>query len=234
MTWATAGLLTDPNTNTILADTGAIAAGSYQLTLLLFTTVACGVTFHYRDAANTSDIKTQQITISTETNGFQVIPINTPISIGANERFTLTLDQGFTGGVIQCGLVLGQNAITVNSVDTTNWATVTGVAGAAVTLTMTAPGAGNFHHITELQIVKFAAATLTVAATPVLVTTTNLTGNPIFSFDAPAAAQGTISIQQFQPSAPFKSAVANTATTIVCPATANVIWRINAAAYLGP
>src|SRR6202162_1905053 len=158
MAWATAGLLADPSTGVILADTGPVGAGTYQLTLLLYTTVASGITFHYRDAANISDIKTQQITISTETNGFQVIPVNTPITIGANERFTLTLDQGFTGGVIQCGLVLGQNTITTNPVDTTNWATATGAAGAAVTLTMAAPGAGNFHHITELQIVKFAAA----------------------------------------------------------------------------
>jgi hypothetical protein len=105
--------------------------------------------------------------------------------------------------------------------------TATGVAAAGVTLTLPAAGAGLFHYITEIQVVKFATALLTAAATPVLVTTTNLPGTPALSFSAAASAQGTNEVQQFQPTTPLKSSVANTATTIVCPATTATIWRVN-------
>jgi hypothetical protein len=104
--------------------------------------------------------------------------------------------------------------------------TATGAAAAAVTLTLPAV-ASQFHYITEIQIVKFATALLTAAATPVLVTTTNFPAATVFSFSAAASAQGTNEVQQFQPSTPLRSAVVNTATTIVCPATTATIWRVN-------
>lgn len=116
---------------------------------------------------------------------------------------------------------------------TTNWGTVTAATGVAATLSLPAPGVGLYHYITEIHIVKFATALLTAAATPVLVTTTNLTGAPIFSFSAGAELQGSSQTYQFEPKSPFKSTTANTATTIVCPATTGVIWRVNAAYYVG-
>src|SRR5207248_321800 len=73
--------------------------------------------------------------------------------------------------------------------------TATGTAGAAVTLTLASGGAGLFHYITYIQIAKFATALLTAAATPVLVTTTNLSNTPAFSFSAAASAQGTNEVQ---------------------------------------
>jgi hypothetical protein len=108
--------------------------------------------------------------------------------------------------------------------------TATGAAGAAVTATLPAPGAGLFHFISLIQIQHVATAALTAAATPVLVTTTNLNG-PIFDFQANAAAQGVSETQFLSPTLAIQSAVANTATTIVCPATPNVIWRVNVFYY---
>lgn len=105
--------------------------------------------------------------------------------------------------------------------------TATGAAAAAVTATLPAAGAGLFHFITSIQIQHMATAALTAAATPVLVTTTNLPGNPVFDFQANAAAEGVGENQIYIPSYPIQSSVANTATTIVCPATTGVIWRIN-------
>lgn len=105
--------------------------------------------------------------------------------------------------------------------------TQTGLSGAAVTATLPAAGVGTFHYITLIQIVKFAAALLTAGTTPVLVTTTNMPGSPIFSFNADAAAAGTSQIQQFEPAMPIGHGGANTATTIVCPATTGIIWRVN-------
>lgn len=112
--------------------------------------------------------------------------------------------------------------------------TTVGTAGAATTLTIAAPGAGLRHYITYLSINRFAAALLTAAATPVSVTTTNLPGSLAFSFAADAAAQGTIDRWREDFAYPIASSAQNTATTIVCPATTNVIWRVTAGFYVAP
>jgi hypothetical protein len=109
--------------------------------------------------------------------------------------------------------------------------TATGAAGAVVTLTLPAPGAGLFHYVTWLQVLMYSTAARTGSATPVLVTSTNL---PALTLTFPSAgAVGATVEQKTEPSAPSRSAVANTASTIVCPATTNVIWRINAHYYGG-
>jgi hypothetical protein len=111
--------------------------------------------------------------------------------------------------------------------------TNTGAAAAAVTLTLPAAGAGLFHYITKLEVSAIASAARTAAATPVIVTTTNLSGSLAFSFQANAAAQGVSERQVNDFESPLKSSVANTATTIVAPATTSVIWRVTAYYYTG-
>ena len=101
-------------------------------------------------------------------------------------------------------------------------------AAAAVTLTLPAPPVGLFHHITRLIIQRHAAALLTAAATPVIVTTTNLPGSRAFSIPADAAAQGTVYSEIAEPATPMRSSATATATTIVCPVTTGVIWRVSA------
>lgn len=103
--------------------------------------------------------------------------------------------------------------------------TAVGASGAAVTLTLPAVAA-QFHYITLIEIVKYAAAALTGAAAPVTVTTTNLPGSPAFTFTT-AGAIGTSERDTYASMKAIKSAVVNTATTIVCPATTGVIWRVN-------
>jgi len=112
--------------------------------------------------------------------------------------------------------------------------TVTATVGLAATLTLPAPAAGLFHYITSLEIVCFATALKTAGATPVLVTTTNLPGSPIYSFAAAAAAAGTTDIHLLVPTTPLKSAAAATATTVVAPATLLTIWRMNVTYYVAP
>jgi hypothetical protein len=109
--------------------------------------------------------------------------------------------------------------------------TATGAAAAAVTATLPAPGAGLFHFITAIEISMFYTAAGTAAATPILVTTTNFAAATVFSFDASAAAEGTISRYILTPFVPIQSSVANTATTIVCPASTAKIWRVNVFYY---
>jgi hypothetical protein len=117
---------------------------------------------------------------------------------------------------------------------TPSMGTAVGAAGAAVTLTLASPGAGMRHYITYLAINRFAAALLTAAATPVTVTTTNLPGSLAFSFPADAAAQGTIDRWREDLAFPLAASALSTATTIVCPATPNVIWRVTAGFLIMP
>lgn len=112
--------------------------------------------------------------------------------------------------------------------------TAVGASGAAVTLTLAAPGVGLRHYLTYLSINRFAAAVLTAAAAPVTVTTTNLPGSLAFSIPADAAALGTLDRWREDFAFPIASSAQNTATTIVCPLTTGVIWRVTAGFYVAP
>lgn len=109
----------------------------------------------------------------------------------------------------------------------------TAASGTGVTATLPAAGAGLFHYINRVNIVKYAAAALSGTNTPTNVTTTNLPGT--LAFTTPTAlAIGTQYENDVEPSGPIKSSAANTATTFVAPATTNVIWRINVYYYAAP
>jgi hypothetical protein len=111
--------------------------------------------------------------------------------------------------------------------------TATGAAAAAVTATLPAV-AGFRHYIDRIDVTRFATALLTAGATPVLVTTTNISGAPVLSFPAEAAAAGTALIQGLDAGGSgVASTTLNTVTTVVCPVTTGVIWRINVIYRLG-
>lgn len=141
----------------------------------------------------------------------------------------------FTSGSATCCLRASKadSMMLAEPLPSTLAVTNTGAAGAAVTLTLPAAGVGLFHYLTHILIERYATALLTAAATPLVVTTTNLPGTLAFSFPADAAAQGVVSPKIVEPTTPLKSSTANTATTIVCPATPNVIWRVTAFYYVG-
>jgi len=112
---------------------------------------------------------------------------------------------------------------------------VTALSAAAAPLTATIPAvAGMRHYIDRIDVTRFATAVLTAAAAPVSVTTTNIPGAPAFSFPAEAAAQGVATQQTLDFGASGMATTAlNTATTVVCPGTASIIWRITVAYKLG-
>jgi len=111
--------------------------------------------------------------------------------------------------------------------------TATGASAAAVTLTLPAV-AGLRHYVDFIRVTRSATALLTAAATPVVVTTTNLPGTPALTFGADAAAQGVDrEVGLDFGSAGIAASAINTATTVVCPATTGVIWRVNASYRLG-
>lgn len=112
--------------------------------------------------------------------------------------------------------------------------TIVGASGAATTLTIASPGVGLRPYLTYLSVNRFAAAVLTAAAAPVTVTTTNLPGALALSIPADAAALGTMDRWREDFAYPLATSAQATATTIVCPATVGVIWRITAGYYVAP
>lgn len=107
---------------------------------------------------------------------------------------------------------------------------VTAATGVAVTATLPA-AVGLFHYLTGLVITKYFTVANAASATPIVVTTTNLPGPLAISMGAPLGTVGTTDVRSEDLSVPLKSSVVNTATTIVCPATTGVIWRINVFYY---
>lgn len=108
---------------------------------------------------------------------------------------------------------------------------VTGAAAAGVTATLPA-AVGQTHRISLIQIERYATAAITGTATPIVVTSTNLPGNLAWTF-ARAAAVGTLESKVLPFNPPLQASAANTNTTIVCPGTASVIWRVNVHYTLG-
>ena len=142
----------------------------------------------------------------------------------------------YTSGTAVATLVSGL-AILDQSLDgmvTPTLVTAVGASGAAVTLTLPSPGPGQRQYLTYLSINRFAAAVLTAAAAPVTVTTTNLPGSLAFSFAADAALQGTLDRWREDFTYPLSASTQSTATTVVCPATTGVIWRVTAGYYVAP
>lgn len=122
----------------------------------------------------------------------------------------------------------------VQAQPSTQFVTATGLAAAAVTLTIAAAGAGLFTYITSLHISRNATAALAGTAT-LVITSTNITGGPAWSVGNAMVAGGTQNDLVIAFASPVKTTTANTATTIVAPAPgAAVLWRINATYYTGP
>lgn len=110
--------------------------------------------------------------------------------------------------------------------------TATGLVNAALTATIPSAGAGLFHYITRIHVKKYFATAGLAAATPQLVTTTNLPGARVLSFST-AGAIGSTAEETIANALPIKSTTAGTATTIVCPAATDAIWRVSVDYYVG-
>lgn len=141
----------------------------------------------------------------------------------------------YTSGslTINCRASRSDYAIYSRPVPSTLAVTVTAAANTGATLTLPAPGAGQFHYITSLQISRNATAALVGSAT-LVITSTNLPGALAWSVGNAMAAGGTQRDVELAPTTPLKSSAANTATTIVMPIPgAAVLWRAVATYYIG-
>jgi hypothetical protein len=109
-----------------------------------------------------------------------------------------------------------------------------GTAATAFTTTLAAPGAGLFHYITAIEIIRVNATATAVAAAATLIsiTTTNLPGSLAWSMGNAIAAGAYDVPVRLTPNNPIRSSVANTATTIVCPSGGTgVQFRVNVYYY---
>jgi len=96
MAWATAGVQTNPATDAILADSGALATGVTEATVILGASVACICTIEQRNAANSANVNTQVIAVAANA----VEQITLPgVNLAASERIRLRLNVGVTGSV---------------------------------------------------------------------------------------------------------------------------------------
>ena len=161
--------------------------------------------------------------------------VNTQLFVGVSgfRSFRLRVS-AFTSGTLTVALRASSTdyAIIARPQPAAFCVTATGLVNAAVTLTIPAAAAGLFHLFTRIHVKRFFVTAGAAAATPTLVTTTNLPGAPVFSFGTSGAIGQTLE-EILQPAAPIKSAAAATATTIVCPAGPDTIWRVSAHYLLG-
>lgn len=156
------------------------------------------------------------------------------VNVAGYKRFRVRCS-AYTSGTIVVAIRATTADFTtiVERVPATSVITATAAGGAALTLTIPAPGAGLFQYINWIRIEHFATALLVAAAAPVIVTTTNIPGTPSFNFRADAAPQGTLTEKVIGNDMPIRASAANTAVTVVCPLTASVLWRVTASYRVG-
>lgn len=115
-------------------------------------------------------------------------------------------------------------------------ATATGAAGAAVTLTISATGAGTYLYIKRIEILRSGGSTDETGNAALVITTTNLPGSLAWTVGNGLTAGATQAdvICNFNGDYALKSSTANTNTTIVCPDPGTYpIWRINVYYFVG-
>ena len=112
---------------------------------------------------------------------------------------------------------------------------VTGTAAVNTALTITLPAVtGLFHYITSIQIVKLYSVIGVASAAGVVVTSTNLPGNPAWLTEQTVGAAGTVvTVLSLVLKAPLKSSVVSVATTIVAPLQLQTIWSANVTYFTG-
>lgn len=113
--------------------------------------------------------------------------------------------------------------------------TATAAVNTGSTATLPAAGAGNFHYIVKVELVKLYSVIGVAAGAGTIITSTNMPGSAAWTTEQLASAAGTVTrVIDWEPCLPIKSAVANTATTFVAPAQLQTIWRWNVVYYVGP
>jgi hypothetical protein len=104
MAWFTAGILTNPAIDTILADTGAVPAAISGVTIILGGNIACVATIEHRNAANNANNASQVIAT---TAGIATPFYLQGIDVQPGERVRIRLNAAVTGSIQASVIVNG-------------------------------------------------------------------------------------------------------------------------------
>ncbi len=93
--WDDGALTTNPATDAVLKDTGALEAGDYLFGFMFQATAAAIFRIEWRNAANSATLKSQNIPIPASNLIEPIFP--TKITLAANERVRVVIVAGITG-----------------------------------------------------------------------------------------------------------------------------------------
>ena len=194
--------------------TAAVASGRvYRVIATAFTSGSASIVYSGASAANF--VVAQSLITDGGNNG--------PVAVKAANIAPVAADPALVVSLSPNGIIAQaeQRAATLHI-------TATALVNVAVTASLPAAGVGLFHYITSIQVVKVYNALGVAAGAGVVLTSTNLPGNPAWNTEQAAGAVGTaVTVLTYQPSTPLRVAAANTITTIAAPAQLQTIWRVN-------
>lgn len=156
------------------------------------------------------------------------------IEVSGYRRFRVRVS-AYTSGNVTVALraSAADHAVYARPIPSTLHITATAAANTGATATLPAAGAGLYHYITNINLMRNATAALAGTAT-LIHTSTNLPGSPAWSVGNAMIAGGTETDLDYTPTTPLRSLVPNTATTVVMPAAGlAVLNRVNVSYYIG-
>ncbi len=163
------------------------------------------------------------------TMGQKTMDASTPVTIASDQSplaVTVSGSLAVTGPLTLADL---------RSFAATLWVTATGTQNTNILANLPSPGVGLFHYIVSIELVKLYAAAGTASGAGLIISASNLPGNPSWTVEQTNAAAGNaVKVIDFKPPIPLRSAVANNPTVFSAPAQAQTIWRWNIIYYTGP
>ena len=91
----TQGLLTNPTINTLVADTGAMAANGVNIKIIVGASVASRFAIEWRNAANTANLWSQIVANPANQSISVDLPVGIPFAAG--ERLRIIMAAALTG-----------------------------------------------------------------------------------------------------------------------------------------
>lgn len=155
------------------------------------------------------------------------LPANQSVNVAQFGGTNVSTGVGAGGAGIP-RVTLSSDSVTAELRAATLHVTGTALVNVALTITLPAAGAGLFHYITSIQWHKLYSVVGIANGAGILITSTNLPGNPIWTTEQLASVAGTCTkVIDYQPTTPLKCSAANTNTTVVAPLQLQTIWRGN-------
>lgn len=200
------------------------AGGATEATLLTRATEATLALLK-----NRADLLATEATLATKASE---ATLATMLTLAGFQARINTLGQKTMAASTPIVIASDQPAIQVTDNKVILSVSVTAAVNVALTATLPAAGAGLFHYIVSIELVKFYSV-VGIAGAPVLITTTNFPTTTWTTEQAVKIAGTAEKVVRHEFTTPVKSSAANVATTFVSPAQLQTIWRWNIKYYTG-